>query len=181
MTLLALITGGRIQTLSLIRISNIRESEDKIQIPVTDPIKTSGPGRPQPTLHIPFFDENKLLCVATTLKTYIEFTKPLRGPDEDFLFIATRKPHLRANKQTLSKWVKHMLKMAGINTDFNPHTTRHCSTSAALRQGVSIETICRTAGWTTRSGTFARYYNKPLTDTTTFAKTILSLSDSTKS
>lgn len=178
-TLLALITGGRIQTLSLIRTSNIIESEDKIQIPITDPIKTSGPGRLQPTLHIPYFEENKLLCVATTLETYRQLTKPLRNPDSNFLFITTRKPYSTANKQTLSKWVREMLKMAGISTEnFNPHSTRHCSTSAASRQGVSIETICRTAGWTTRSGTFAKYYNRPLTDTTTFAKSILSLSNS---
>ena len=53
-TLLALITGGRIQTISLIRLSNVKQDEYGIHINITDPIKTSGINKEQPTLHIPF-------------------------------------------------------------------------------------------------------------------------------
>ncbi|XP_031332237.1 uncharacterized protein LOC116162701 [Photinus pyralis] len=77
-SLLALITGGRLQTISLIRLSNIREEMDTIQINITDPIKTSGVNNEQPTLHIPSFKEKPCLCVATTLKAYIAATKDIR-------------------------------------------------------------------------------------------------------
>ncbi|KAJ8909370.1 hypothetical protein NQ315_008936 [Exocentrus adspersus] len=170
------VTGGRLQTISLIRIDNITETQDQIVIPITDPIKTSGPGRVQPTLHIPFYKENTSLCVATALQTYIKMTETKRDQNAKFLFISTKKPYVQATKQTLSRWVREMLKMAGIDTQvFKPHSTRHSSTSAALRQGMPVETICKTAGWTARSSTFAKYYNRPLSTATTFANNILSL------
>ncbi|KAB0805144.1 hypothetical protein PPYR_02114 [Photinus pyralis] len=176
-TLLALITGGRLQTLSLIRLSNISESQEEIQINITDPIKTSGLNKEQPTLHIPFYSEKPSLCVASTLKKYLATTKPLRAPNQDFLFVTTKRPHSTASKQTLSKWVKHALGSAGIDTSrFKPHSTRHSSSSAALRQGVSLESICRTVGWSEQTGTFAKFYNRPLGDKTAFANAILRLS-----
>ncbi|KAJ8909546.1 hypothetical protein NQ315_012740, partial [Exocentrus adspersus] len=101
-TLLALVTGGRLQTISLIRIDNITETQDQIVIPITDPIKTSGPGRVQPTLHIPFYKENTSLCVATALQTYIKMTETKRDQNAKFLFISTKKPYVQATKQTLS-------------------------------------------------------------------------------
>lgn len=53
--LLALSSGQRVQTLSLIRVSNIRIGEVNIEIVINDIIKTSMPGRPMPRLVIPFF------------------------------------------------------------------------------------------------------------------------------
>uniref|UniRef100_A0A1Y1NBJ0 Tyr recombinase domain-containing protein n=1 Tax=Photinus pyralis TaxID=7054 RepID=A0A1Y1NBJ0_PHOPY len=176
-SLLALITGGRLQTISLIRLSNIREEMDTIQINITDPIKTSGVNNEQPTLHIPSFKEKPCLCVATTLKAYIAATKDIRKKDQDFIFLSAKKPHATAKKQTLSRWVKQMLSSAGIDTSvFKPHSTRHSSTSAALRRGVSLETICRTAGWSEHTATFAKFYNRRLTDRTDFAKALLTMS-----
>lgn len=176
-TLLALLTGGRLQTISLIRASNIVMDEEKIQIFISDPIKTSGRFKTQPCLHIPFFKENPLLCAASTLLNYVETTKSFRD-NQDFLFITTTKPYKKASKQTLSRWVKEALKAAGINTNqFQPHSTRHASNSAAFRLGVSLEVICRTAGWSERTATFAKHYNRPLTEKTDFAKAILRLAD----
>lgn len=176
-SLLALVTGGRLQTISLIRLSNIIIDEEKIQIFISDQIKTSGTLKTQPCLHIPFFKENSFLCAASALLSYVEITKPLRE-NQDFLFITSTKPHQKASKQTLSRWVKEALKASGIDTSqFQPHSTRHASNSAAFRAGVSLELICRTAGWSEKTATFARHYNRPLTKKTDFAKAILRLTD----
>jgi hypothetical protein len=45
--LLALVTGHRVQTLSLIQISNISQTEP-VEIRIPHAIKTSGPGNLQP-------------------------------------------------------------------------------------------------------------------------------------
>nr|CAI5849442.1 unnamed protein product [Callosobruchus analis] len=175
-TLLALITGGRLQTISLIRLTNIVENSEELQINITDPIKTSGIGKSQPTLYIPFYREKPKLCVATVLKTYIEQTQPYRKPDQDFVFLTLRKPHRTASKQTISKWVKQTLSSAGLDTaHFKPHSTRHASSSAALRSGVSLETIFKTAGWSMQTATFAKFYNRPLAAGTDFAKAVLNM------
>ncbi|ODM94400.1 putative enzymatic polyprotein, partial [Orchesella cincta] len=61
-TLLALASGQRVQTLSLIRVTNIRFSSRGVEIPITDRIKTSRPGK-QLVLSLPAFSKDRL-CVV---------------------------------------------------------------------------------------------------------------------
>lgn len=174
-TLLALATAHRIQTFSLIRMSNIIETEGGFQILVEDKIKTSSIGRRQPCLHLPYFKENPSLCVATTLKQYLAANKNLRTAGDDFLFLTYKKPHRVASKQTLSRWVKDTLESAGINTEiFKTHSTRHASTSKAFQLGVPVEIIQRTAGWTENSRVFCNFYKRPLSQANVFSEAILS-------
>lgn len=176
-TLLALVTGGRLQTIALIRISNIRKDESRIQIKITDPIKTSLSFKMQPCLNFPFFTDNQKICPASTLLKYIEITRPIRN-NEDFLFISFAKPYKKATKQTISRWVKEVLTLSGIDTTiYKSHSTRHSATSAAHRAGLSLETICRTAGWSQNTSTFAKFYDRPLQDIDDFANTLLRISN----
>lgn len=173
-TLLALVTGQRIQTLSLIRVDQVLISPSGIQITIPDRIKTSGPRSQQPCLCIPFFTKKPELCAASVLLSYIEKTSADRDDSLEYLFLSEKKPYKNINKQTLSKWVKMVLKNAGVDTKiFTPHSTRHSSTSKAWSCGISIDTIRRTAGWSETSRTFAQFYNRPLQDQFAFAKAVL--------
>lgn len=176
-TLLALITAQRVQTISLIRIRNIRAFESGFEIKITDCIKTSLTMEKQPCLKIPYYTASANLCVASTLNEYLIRTAAMRDNNrEDFLFLTFRKPHRRASVQSLSRWIKSTLSLGGIDTDvFKSHSTRHAATSAANRQGISIDNIRRTAGWSKGSATFAKFYNRPLQDDTCFANCILDL------
>lgn len=163
-TLLALVTAHRIQTLQLILISNIEISEDWVCIKVPDFIKTSGPNRFQPYLKFPFFREKPKLCAASALISYLNETKAIRPLNVNNLFITTTKPHKEASRQTISRWIKFTLSKSGIDTSvFRAQSTRHASTSAAARKGMSVETIREAAGWSATSQVFARFYNRPLT------------------
>lgn len=53
-------------------------------------------------------------------------------------------------------------KSGGGTSHFSSHSTRYAATSSALRMGISIDTIRKTAGWTENSANFAQYYNKPI-------------------
>lgn len=171
-TLLALATGQRIQTLSLIKLSNINESLSGIRIVIPDFVKNSGPKRVQPCLDLPFFRGNEKLCVASLMRKYITFTSDLRQEKCDALFITSNKPHGAATKQTLSNWVKRTIEAAGVDvTMFTAHSTRHASTSAALRKGLSVDVITKTAGWSL-SSTFAKFYNRPVSDGKRFLETV---------
>jgi len=157
--LLALVTGQRMQTLSLIDIKNIVVREELIEIKIPERIKTSKLGKKQPVLILPFYRENLNICPANTLQYYLERTKDLRM-NTSLLFISYRKPHKRAT-QTLSRWVKDILQESGIDTDiFSAHSTRHASTSAAKLKGVNIDAIRKSAGWTEKSTTFTKFYDK---------------------
>ena len=81
------------------------------------------------------------------LKRYIEVTKKFRaytptGPQPNQLFIGISKPHAPVQACTIARWVKTVLKEAGINTDiFSVHSTRRASTSAAVSEGASLQEV----------------------------------------
>ncbi|KAL7300728.1 hypothetical protein TKK_0006707 [Trichogramma kaykai] len=170
-TLLALVTGQRIQTLSLIKVANISFQKEKICIFIPDHIKTSRRGTNQPLLHLPYYLEERKICPATTLKYYLKITKDLRG-NVDTLFLSLNKKS-GICRQTLSKWVKNVFSNAGLDKAFSAHSTRHASTSKAKSLGVNTDVILQTAGWTSNS-CFARFYNKDVVASNDqFARAIL--------
>lgn len=172
-SLLALVTAQRRQTLHLIDIRNIIEINGRIEIKIPDSIKTSGPGRTQPVLVIPKFQNDPKICTFTVLKCYLQKTADLRG-QASALFISYKSPYAPVSGQTLSRWIKSVLNKSGINTDiFTAHSTRHAATSAANRAGISLDVIRKTAGWTQNSAVFAKHYNLDLVeDRSTFANAI---------
>lgn len=172
--LLALTTAHRVQTFSTIDIQNIIKKENLIEIEIPDSIKTSGPGKYQPLLILPRFDEKPELCVALTIENYLERTKTLRGPITK-LFITCKKPYRAATSQTISRWIKSALVKSGLDVSiFKGHSTRHASTSKAFAKGLDLNQIRSTAGWTHKSQVFAKFYNKPISsDSGSFAKLIL--------
>ncbi|XP_046605016.1 uncharacterized protein LOC124297748 [Neodiprion virginianus] len=173
-TLLALVTGHRMQTYSKINVENIQRVGNAFEIRIPDRIKTTGANRKQPLLIIPFYAEDEKLCSASALQNYLERTKTSRGSKID-LFLSFKKPFQAVSSQTLSRWVKLTLKNSGVNTDkFTAHSTRYASTSTAKRNNIDIETIRKTAGWTTGSETFAKFYHLNVSrDKDSYARAIL--------
>jgi len=162
-SLLALSTAHRVQTYAAIKLSEIVFSGTQVSIFVSAALKTSGPGRPQPCLVMKMYDEHPEWCMVTTLKEYIDRTANLRQDSCESLFISVTVPHKAVGSQTISRWIKSVLANSGIDTNiFSAHSCRHASTSLAFQRGVSIDEIRRTAGWTTNSTTFARFYNRPI-------------------
>nr|CAI5826451.1 unnamed protein product [Callosobruchus analis] len=152
-TSLALISANRVQTLFLIKISNITESQEGSEIKISERTKTSRFNKTLPVLRIPFYPQNLKLCVANTLLRYLEKTKPLQGSSA-YLFICCRKPHFEATCQSISRWIRKTLHLSGINTEIcKAHSTRHASTSAAMRSGIPLDTIIFTARWSPDSQT----------------------------
>lgn len=173
-TLLALTTAQRMQTLAAIRISNIRVAESVI-IRIPARLKTSGIGKSQPLLIFKPFADKPELCIFTLIKFYLNFTQELRAENCDSFFIAVRPPYKAVTSQSLGRWIKIELKEAGINTSiFSSHSTRHASTSLAASRGVSVDEIRRTAGWSKSSEVFARFYNRPIVSESSFHSMILS-------
>lgn len=171
--LLAICTAHRVQTLSLIKIENIYYSDSGIKIVITDIIKTSAPGRDQPVLFLPYFRENTRICPATVLSDYISFTKNIRPESTNTLLLTYKRPHKPATTQSISRWIKQILSESGVDISvFGAHSTRHASTSAASLAGVNIETIRKTAGWTSSSNSFARFYNRCIINEDEFARSV---------
>lgn len=172
--LLALVSAQRVQTLSLIELEEIHSSSRGVQIFIRDHIKTSGLNRNQPVISLPFYPNDKNLCVATTLLFYISKTKSLRDSAGNKLLLTFKKPYHNASAQTISRWIRKVMLKAGIDsTKYTSHSTRHASTSLADRKGVSLDIIRSAAGWTDHSRTFATFYNRPICDLYAYARAIL--------
>ena len=162
-TLLALGSAFRVQSIRLIKLQNIVKKDTGVEIRVDDLIKTSRPGAKQPSAFFPYFN-NPRLCVARTLETYIDRTATLRGNKKQ-LIISHRPPYVELGNQSISRWIRDTLKDAGIDAQFTAHSTRHAFTSRARAHGLPIDIIKQAAGWSETSKVFSKFYNKPIVRT----------------
>lgn len=163
-TLLALASGQRLQTLSLIDIREIFRKLGEIHIKISARLKTFGRNKPQPFLRLPYFKKDANLCVASTLVEYLKRTESIRGSITS-VFVTIKKPHKKTSTQTLGSWIKIVLNKSRIDTDhFTAHSTRHAVTSAAARKGLNFDTIRLAAGWSKNSRMLATVYNRSLMD-----------------
>ena len=175
-SLFSLATAWRCQSISLIRLENIIFSPglDKVTIKLCDQTKTYTPGKAEPIVEIPLFQSHPKCCVLLTLKMYIEKTAAFRSANCEFLFISLRKPYKSVSSETISRWLKHVLDRSGIDiSKFSSHSYRHAATSAAYRNGITVDDIRKHVGWSKGSETFARFYNRPVTHKSTFANVVL--------
>lgn len=86
------------------------------------------------------------------------------------LFVTCTAPHWATTTTTLGRWIKEVLLPSGIDPLFSTHNTPHASTSAAKRRGIPIDVICQSAGWTSTSNAFERFYDRSIIfDPTSFA------------
>ena len=74
--------------------------------------------------------------------------------------VSTIKPHRTIGSQTLARWMKTALQLAGVDIGmFKPHSTRHAASTAAYQASVPLEEILQRAGWS-NANTFKRFYYK---------------------
>lgn len=159
--LLALITGQRVQTLHSLDMKFMTIEDDHVYIEIHEILKTSKPGKHLPPLSFPAFVEEPRLCIVTVLKEYIQRTEKLRKSQK--LFVTYTRPYNQPAISTLSNWIKLVLQLAGVDVKlFKTHSTRSASTSAAIKAGVAVNNILKSAGWTNES-IFRKFYNRPVT------------------
>ena len=170
---MAILSGQRSQTIHALTTKDMKVSEDNVMFIVTDLLKTTKPGKECTKLEFLSFDEDPRICVMRYLSEYLKRTKDMRH-DHYKLLVSYRRPHRSVSKDTVSRWLKTELKLAGIDTStFSAHSTRAASTSAAKAQKLSITTIMDRSGWSSEN-TFTKYYNKTISKPTdNFGKQLL--------
>lgn len=156
--LLALTKGQRVQTLSVIRHKNVRVSVNGVDIILSDILKKTSTPRRGLSKYLYHYIDQPDICPVKSLCHYIEVTKLLRQKDEsfDYLFLTFKRPYRRATSQSISRWLKQVMKDSGIDTAiFSSHSTRHAASSQALKQGLTVDNILKAVGWSANSMTFA--------------------------
>ena len=162
--LLALCTGFRVQNLSVLKMNEIKINDAGVELTISDLVKTSRPGAPQPYAFLPYFINRPNVCCAKIIVDYIGYTKDLRGSVNN-LIITIRKPHVAASSQTISRWLRNVLKICNIDEQFTGYSTRHASTSKAFTRGLDVNIIKKAAGWSQSSKVFMKFYNRQIINT----------------
>lgn len=168
--LLALLSAQRVQTLAALDTKHMGLKTDRVVFHINKILKQTRPGTHLPDIELPRYRYCRRLCIVTLLKEYLERTKDLRGDTQ--LLITFVKPHTSASKSTIARWLKTVLMNCGISDQFTPHSTRSAATSKAFFEKVPIDTIMKSAGWSSGS-TFAKHYKKPIHQLGVFSKNLL--------
>uniref|UniRef100_A0A8W8MU17 Tyr recombinase domain-containing protein n=1 Tax=Magallana gigas TaxID=29159 RepID=A0A8W8MU17_MAGGI len=170
--LFALLSGQRKQSLHLLDVRNVSVRDDMLIIRYGDLLKQSKPGHHLDEICIAAYPNDVDLCIVNVYMEYVQRTMKLRGSGSR-LFISTQKPHNSVSVDTIGRWIKGIMKSAGIDIKcFAPHSTRSAATSAAANAKLSVDTILRTAGWTS-DNTFRKFYNKPVNLCSDFSNALL--------
>ena len=158
--LLALTSGQRAQTLSKLKLSDLKLSASKAVFHISEPLKTKTKG--SAIVSFQAYPE-KELCVVELISNYIRLTSEIRG-GEDQLLLSFQKPHKAISVDTVRRYLLTVLDLAGIDTNiYKPHSTRAAATSKAKSKNVPIDLILQAGMWTNET-TFSKFYDKPITE-----------------
>lgn len=147
----------------MLRKSGLKWTEYGARFNMLTQLKHNQPGDPLSTIKIYEYPRNHDICPVFALKCYLQRTKAIRNRI-DQVFITTTKPVRPVARNTISGWVKKVLKASGIDTSkFASHSTRAAATSASLVEGINVNTLMKQASWKSAQ-TFAVHYNKPIED-----------------
>jgi len=169
LALIAVSSSDRGQTIHAMDIENTHVTREGIEFVIFDALKTSHLKR-KPKIVKCISSKNGSLDVCKYVLDYMNRTLPLRAacvkrglpkPTKLFLSWKTKMP---VAQNTISRWLKLILKIAGINTEmFSGHSFRGSSLSAAYSSGVSTSQILKAGDWC-NVNTFLNYYNNPEED-----------------
>ena len=137
-TILALATASRGSELSMLDITLMAETDNKIQFWFNRQTKgCRGHQLPKP---LEILASGMQLCPVKTTRAYLQRTKyEGRHPK---LFLSTKAPYAPICRASIARWLKSTLKKVGIDTTaFGAHSVRSATTSAAAFRGVTIEDI----------------------------------------
>lgn len=161
--LLLLCTAQRGQTIWKMHLSGMVLTDFGVRFRMRHQLEHNKPGEPLSSIKVVEYKEDPLICPIRCLKEYIFRTKNIRK-GEDQLLIKSRKPYGKISRNTVSSWTKKVFRAAGIDTKrFASHSTRAVSTSAALKEGINLNTLLQQASWKS-ADTFAKHYNKAIED-----------------
>ena len=157
--LLCLTSGGqRAQTIHSICIEDIKQMECGIAIPIMSKIKQTKPGKHMNPFLFKSYQTEPKLCVVKHLQIHLARTAQLRNTSK--LLISYIKPHKSISKDTVSRWIKDVMRASNIDIDtFSSHSCRAAASSKAKTMGTPVATILQKCGWSNER-TVAKHYDK---------------------
>ena len=115
----------RVQTLQQICLEDCAVTDGVLRIKHSSILKTTKPGNHVDDIALPVYKNDNCLCIINTFSEYVNRTKELRQRGCKCLLISTIKPYRPVTRNTISRWIKSVLKQSGVDTDkFKAHSVR---------------------------------------------------------
>jgi hypothetical protein len=173
-SLFAILLGQRVQTITYLDVEFMNISSAGLEIVFNELLKTSRTSFHLPKAILPRWHDPSL-CPVSIFEFYLRRTQLIRG-DEKQLLITSVKPHHKASRDSVARWIRDAMKEAGIDTDYyKAHSSRGASVSKAFKS-VPLNIVLEAAGWT-NAQTFMKHYQKPIEEVGKFARAILEMSE----
>ena len=171
--LITLLSASRVNYIASLSIESMELTATACKFYPTKLLKHSRPSFQGEPLTLMAYPLDEDLCVIKTLREYLQRRKHITHAQ---LFISYRKPHGPVKKDTVSRWLKDVLILSGIDASiFSSHSYRAASTSKASVADVPITDILKQGQWTTQK-TWQNHYRLQITQpnsTVTFSDAIL--------
>ena len=155
--LMALANASRCSELAALSTKWMTFTENGVSFSLTSLTKRSQPGKCQTLFYVALPEECEV-CPVAVLTEYLSRTRS--GRIDEKLFLSYVKPFKAVKICTIARWLKEVLHGIGLS-NFNAHSTRGASVTAAFDKGLSISDIIRVADWSSDS-MFKKYYYKPI-------------------
>jgi integrase len=153
-------SGQRLSTIVSLKTTDIVLKSNECDILLSTLQKTSKPGKHLKNLRFLKFEADKTLCVLSHLEMYLDVTKDIRSGQK--LIISYCKPHKEVSVDTARRWIRSLLRKAGVDLNqFGVHSIRGATTSAVLGNGANLQDVMDSVSWASET-TVARHYNKPI-------------------
>lgn len=144
--IMVILSDQRCRTIHALSTRDMQVSDSQIVLSVNELLKNYETWKYPTKLEFLSYNANPCLCAVRYLSEYLTRTTDMTH-DHHKLPVGYQKPHGPVSKDTVGRWLKHELKLAGIYTStFIAHSTRAASNSA---------------GWSSEN-TFTKYYNKAI-------------------
>ena len=172
--MLCLLSAQRRQTIKALRIDHMEVTTLSYIFHLVDTLKQSRPGYHHQPIRFDKYDVEPKLCVYSCITEYLKRTETIRS-DINQLLITYSRPYRAASADTISRWSKQFLSLAGIDTSrYKCHSTRAAATSHVVRHNHAyLSDIMRAAGWSNEH-VFHRFYNLPSEEQFNFGRALLS-------
>ena len=157
--LVALTQSSQSHSMSLLMLDGMVKDGNTYTLFYANLLKQCRKGRRKTVVTIKKYKTDSRICVYSTLQEYIRWTEDIRGSKKR-LFISYIKPFKVVSSSTISRWIRCVIQLSGIDTNlFKSHSVRGAAASKAKLSGMSIHDIVKVAVWATER-TFATFYNK---------------------
>jgi len=138
--LLALANADRASDLWALDVKFLSMTSEGAIFRLASLTKTARPDKPITSCYSPLPDAS--LCPVRTLQQYLTRTVNWReSAGKSNLFLSLNKPHHPVTSATIARWLKQVLREAGVAENFSAHSTRATAVSVAFDKVYLFQTL----------------------------------------